>query len=324
VVDQDGSLYRVDTTTGSKTRIATLQEGLDNLAFDAKDRLFVSNADHGWVVEVLPGGTVRDLLRGGAIVPGGIAVVPSDGIDEAGAVDERIVVADVWSLRQYDGKTGRSLGYIIFPVGSGSPFTVAARGDQLVLSGWFDNGVRLYDLAARQVIWQDFFAVPLNAGPFGDDIAVSELLTGRVVRASDHSPLVSTPYVYVPAGLAARDGELWVVDWATGLLWKIAEAGTPLVPPRLVASGLSFPEGLAVDSDGSLLVVETGARRLSRVDPATGAVTVLIDDLELGLPAVPGTAPTAYFNGLAVGSEGAIYVTGDAGTQVYRYQPGSR
>ena len=58
-----------DAATGKKTLLARLPEGLDNLAFDSKDRLFVSNFRHGWVVEVMPGGTYREVLRGGVIVP---------------------------------------------------------------------------------------------------------------------------------------------------------------------------------------------------------------------------------------------------------------
>ena len=54
-----GEVLRVDTTTGSLTVIATLPAGLDNLAFDSEDRLFVSNIVTGLVVEVLPNGTTR-------------------------------------------------------------------------------------------------------------------------------------------------------------------------------------------------------------------------------------------------------------------------
>jgi sugar lactone lactonase YvrE len=53
-----GEVLQVDTTTGSSTVIANLTAGLDNLAFDSEDRLFVSNIS-GLVVEVLPNGTTR-------------------------------------------------------------------------------------------------------------------------------------------------------------------------------------------------------------------------------------------------------------------------
>ncbi len=47
--------------------------------------------------------------------------------------------------------------------------------------------------------------------------------------------------------------------------------------------GLMGPTGLALyPPDGSLLVVEANAGRLSKTDPATGNVTVLTEGLQVG------------------------------------------
>jgi hypothetical protein len=54
-----GQVLQIDSTTGSATLITTLPAGLDNLAFDSEDRLFVSNIVTGLVVEVLPDGNTR-------------------------------------------------------------------------------------------------------------------------------------------------------------------------------------------------------------------------------------------------------------------------
>ena len=92
--------------------------------------------------------------------------------------------------------------------------------------------------------------------------------------------------------------------------------GSPVMVP--VAQGLAGLEGLAVDQDGSLLVVEAKAGRLSRIDVVTGAVSVLAEGLELGSPGPPSMPPTWVFNGVAVGPSGAIYVTGDKSNVLYR------
>ncbi len=73
-----------------------------------------------------------------------------------------------------------------------------------------------------------------------------------------------------------------------------------------------------MDQDGSLLVVESRAGRLSRIDVSTGAVTTMADGLDLGAPASPSMPPTWVFNGVAVGPSGAIYVTGDKTNVLYR------
>ena len=85
--------------------------------------------------------------------------------------------------------------------------------------------------------------------------------------------------------------------------------------------GLAAPEGLAVDVDGNLLVVEAGAGRLSRIDLLTGEVSKVVEDLELGAGAIPGLIPTWIFNGVAVGPSGYIYVTGDISNVLYRFKP---
>ena len=125
----------------------------------------------------------------------------------------------------------------------------------------------------------------------------------------------------VPTGLAATADDLWVADWATGTVWQLVKDGATLAAPAVVTIGLVQPEGLAVDRDGSLLVVEAGAGRLTRIDPATGAKSTVATGLGLGTAAPPGAPPTWMFNGVAVGPKGDIYVTGDTVGVIYRFSP---
>ncbi|KKW91910.1 SMP-30/gluconolactonase/LRE family protein [Sphingobium chungbukense] len=67
----------------------------------------------------------------------------------------------------------------------------------------------------------------------------------------------------------------------------------------VVANGLLIPEGPVALSDGSALVVEVGAGRLSRVWP----------DGRIGLVADLGGGP----NGAAIGPDGAVYVCNNGG-----------
>ncbi len=323
VVDQlAGEILRVDTETGDKEVIATIMPGLDNLAFDSQDRLFVSHAQDGSIFEVLPGGTTRTVSRGGMIAPGGVAVLPRPHRGES------VFVADLWSLREFNGQTGRPKSVephnLAVPGGITSPLTVSPDGDNLVLSSWIGNAVQVWNPEAGEVLknYPDF-AVPLNAIRFQGDLVVAELGTGSVVRrnATTGKRVTLADGLYVPAGLAATDDDLWVGDWATGIVWQIVADGEP-IEPILVAMDLLFPEGLAVDQDGSLLVVETGDGCLSRIDPATGEVSTVAEGLALGAEGIPEAAPpTWFFNGVAVGPSGVIYVTGDIANVLYRFRP---
>lgn len=159
-------------------------------------------------------------------------------------------------------------------------------------------------------------AFPLNAIAFDGDVAVAELATGKVIRLSDRSTL-GTGFT-VPTGLAAIGGDLYVADFATGVVSKIVDDGTPLPSPVTVATGLAAPEGLTVDTDGGLLVAETGIGRVSKIDVATGTVTAVASNLAFGnnpvIPFVgPPTSPTwLSFTTVAVSpTSNDLYVAGD-------------
>lgn len=322
-LNAEGTILRIDTTTGDYE--VTLQVPgvkIDNMVFDHRDRLYFSDWQTGAIYGVAPGGGVRTILPGGLILPGGIAVLEgSDG-------HSSLFVADVWSLGQYAERSGTFQGAdrnsFFDPGGVTAPGTVAADGSNLILSSWLSNEVQIWDPEAEISVDRYPFAVPLNAIRFQGDLIVAELGTGSVVRqdpAGVRSTLATAPFVFVPSGLAATDDDLWVADWATGFLWQLVADGTTLPQPQMVAAGLVLPEGMAVDVDGSLLVVESGLGRLSRVDPATGEVTTVADGLELGEPGSLGGVPTWGFSDVAVGERGRIYVTGDIANVIYRLRP---
>lgn len=71
--------------------IATLPIGLDNLAFKAEDRLFVSHNDQGYIFEVKADGTALTVIPGGMAASSGVAVLMQDG-------EETIWVASIFAL----------------------------------------------------------------------------------------------------------------------------------------------------------------------------------------------------------------------------------
>jgi sugar lactone lactonase YvrE len=308
----DDQILRFNPDTGEVVVVAEVKDGNDNLAFDARDRLFFSNFVDGSVHQLMRAGGIRTVSRGGLMVPGGIAVMPN------ASGGDSIYVADFFALREFSGRSG-------WPGIEGRDFfydavaTASPDGGNLILSSWFGNVVEVWDPATQSVLEAHFFNVPLNAVKFQGDIVVAELGSGSVVR-QDGAGVRDTlaAGLAVPAGLAYTEDDLWVADWATGIVWQIVADGVVLTTPVQVAAGLDLPEGLAVDHDGTLLAVESGAGRLSRIDPATGVVTTVKDGLALGAPPPTGWTPTWNFNGVAVGQDGAIYVTGDIGRVVYR------
>jgi sugar lactone lactonase YvrE len=316
-----GEVVKVDIKTGALTLVAQLAPNLDNMTFDPSGRLYVSNSNDGSVVRVLPSGEHRTLSGAGLILPGGIAAV---GGGTGGG--DRLYIADLWSLAEYDGRTGRVRSIDMNSHLGGTvttPWTVSPDGADVIVTSWMANLVQIWDPVANVQVaaWPDF-AVPVDAIRFGDDLVVAELGTRSVVRQTPGGVRSTiADGIDYPLGLAASGDDLWVTDWQNGTVWRIVTDGAPTMVQ--VATGLDHPEGLAVDHDGSLLVVESGAGRLTRILPS-GDTVMVAEGLRLGVPPQPGAPPAGAFNGVAVGPSGAIYVTNDATSTVWRFTEAPR
>jgi len=309
-------VVRVDPDTREQTVAAEVPNHSDNMVFDDEGRIFVSNFRDGSVRVVSPDGEVRILSPGGMIAPGGLAVHSAS----RGRVS--IFVADFWTVREFDAGDG-SAGIVDADFFFDAPQAVADHGANLILvSGWGSSVVVWDPTTQTKIDTYSGFAAPINAIPFQGSFIVAEQGSGSVVRQATDTEerTVLADSLSIPTGLAATDDDLWVAEWSSGTVWQIFADGALLEPPAVVASGLDSPEGLAVDLDGNLLVVESGAGRLSHIDPNTGDVTLVADGLRLGAPGPPDN-PTYMFNGVAVSASGQIFVTGDIDNVIYRIDP---
>lgn len=317
----DGTVIRVDRDTGAYAPVVKIPDArLDNMVFGPDGTLYVSDVQSGAIYAVGEGGRARTLSRGGLIIPSGLAMTPGDSGRES------LFVADGWKLAQFDPRTGALLGVDRNRPTGGSisdSWTVAPDGARVIVTSFLSNTIQLWDPGSHTAagVFTDF-AVPLNAIRFRGDLVVAELGTGSVTRTDQTGTRsVIAGGLSVPAGLAATDDDLWVADWATGTIWQLVADGSVLSQPRLTAGGLHEPEGMAVDRDGSLLVVEAGEKRLARVDPATGQVTTVAGGLEVGLPGSAAAPPTWSLSSVAVARDGTIFVSADLADVIYRIRP---
>lgn len=326
--DSQGRLHVLDTLAGEIVRIGDGEREVvgrvqpasaDNLAFDEEDRLFVSSFADGFIIEVLDAEHNRTVSAGGLNMPGGLALDTTTG-------RERLWVADFFALRALDPQTGDEIDVERDVIGVselGSSMTVSLYGDNLILTTWFDNQVKIWDPQARKIVGRfEGFTAPLDALAFGDGIAVAEHGTGSVLLFDPENPderQVVADGLGGPAGLAAHDGDLYVTDNAGGRLLQVAAAGEPLEEPRVVTTGLIGPEGVDADADGILYVVEAEAGRVTRIDPESGATETVAEGLELQVPSQGAFPPTMLFNGIAVGAD-QLFVTGDKANLIYEIE----
>lgn len=327
--DGKGRLHVLDTLAGTVLRVsrsadgkattevvATLSPGLDNFAFDAQDRLYVSSFSDGFVARVEPDGSQALLSPAGMSSPGGVAVrVTKDGPEA--------IVADLHALRGFDVRTGKVtfaernvLG--VSPVGSS--LNVSIDGDLLVLTSWIDNDVRVWDTKAQRVVeHHEGLQEPVAAVRFGRALAVVEHKARRVILIEDGRQRVLAEGLVAPTGLVVRGDDLFMTERSAGTLLRLVADGTPLATPDVVVSGLASPEGVALYRDG-FAIVEAGTGAVTLVD-GEGRRAVAAT-LPVGLPAGSEAQPPSFvFNGIAATADGALIVTDERARTLLRVAP---
>lgn len=125
-----------------------------------------------------------------------------------------------------------------------------------------------------------------------------------------------------PAGLEQIDGRVYVSDFVAGTISVIFEAGAAVSPPRVIASGLAGPQGLAVVGGDRLAVVEAGPGRVTLVDPVSGATQVVSDELAPAADPIPGLAPTVFVDDVTILPDGDLVVSDPRNNRILRIDLG--
>lgn len=312
-----GELYQVDIKTGKKKRVCVLVPHLDNLAIDQQDRIFISTNGDGRIFEVdVKTGKYRTVVDGRLACPQGIAVWD-------GPEGETLYVADNFAYKRVDGFTGE-----VHESTKGGAFPNAASitGDKVLMSGWFRNVVEVFDAGTDDLLYTiDGFKTPLGMLMLEDDsILVADAGTSSIIRVFDKAGkkrAVVTKDLALPVYLAkAGPNAVYVTEFSAG---RITRVDLKTGEKSVVATGLRKPKGLAVKSDGNLLVVNVGTKELLEVDPKSGAITPLVQDLAVGLFVPQGFMPAFTLSGVAVSKTGNIYVTSDIDNVIYKIFPNS-
>jgi DNA-binding beta-propeller fold protein YncE len=233
-------------------------------------------------------------------------------------------VADIFAFRGVDVRSGEVRDvYRMQASEMEYPITVGLGAKTITLSSWFTGSVQLLDRATQKHIEMlHGFKAPMDAIPMNDgSLLVLELGSGNVVRATGAQfkdrAVVAQGLTGPVQMIVGRDGAAYVTE-AVGNLTRIDLANGN---KTVLADKLAMPEGLAQTPWGSFIVAESIARRLVEIDPATGSRRTVAENLPIGLEAPPGMPPFNVVTGVAVGSEGNVYVTADRNNSLLRIRP---
>ncbi|MFA5963228.1 MAG: SMP-30/gluconolactonase/LRE family protein [Sphingomonas sp.] len=141
---------------------------------------------------------------------------------------------------------------------------------------------------------------------------------GDGIRGHSDGPAATARFSDPFAIALARDGTRYVADAGdTNRLRRIAADGTVTTLPGT----FDTPSGIALDKAGNIIVADTGANMIRKIDP-TGAVTVLAGDGTAALR--DGPAARARFDGpigVAVDGKGNVYVADSYNDRIRRISP---
>ena len=294
-----GEIVRIDVQSGAKTVIARVRPGIDNIVFASDGRLFVSHFIDGGVAEVATDGSSRErvLVPPGFVGPWGV-VCDTAGTLHLGDGLSLAKLDTVGAVRRLGGILDERFPGFIRGIALGNP------GELLMTTGRGD--VVRYNLGDRSFTTPVKRLQPLyGIAPMADGaVLVAGVDTGTLLRVDDAgqtTPIVTglaQPSDVVPAG----DGRFFVSEMGNGRVVAVDLHGS--VSP--VLHGLTRPKGMAL-YQGSLLVLDHGAKELCAVDLRTQQHQVVASQLPVG-----AAGPMDFPGGLAVSSDGTIYIAGDA------------
>ena len=255
-------MVRIDLDSGDREVVGRPGVGLDNLALDPDDRIFVSSFMDGSIVEVTGPETNREVLPSHVNSPGGLAYTPSG----------RLFLGDGGALRELDPSAGA--------LAESCRLVLDADYDLVIVEG---AGGRFVPLDDRETLASGL-EQPAGIAAHGGDVYVTDRRGFVLQVLAEGEPLASPRQVAAglagPEGIAAAaDGGLFVVEVeADRVSWVNPESGDTVVVaeglaisgPERRALGPSTPigelSGIAVGEGGTLYVSAYRDNRVYRIE----------------------------------------------------------
>lgn len=314
-------IIKVDKVTGVPTVVAPITPVGDSFAFSPTNQIFIANVGDAYIGKIDSLGSTVFLTEPGFSLPNGISVIPGSA-----SASDQLWVGTGFSVRKFDTASGTELATLYTGSLTDVDENIVAlsldyNGTNLALTNFLFNQVQIWNPSTETNVQRyTNFVLPVNAVFYDNTIAVAQFGTGTVLRADNNLPLMAG--LLGPSGMVTNSNkDLWVADRTTGIVWKAVSHGLPLPTPIPVATGLNQPEGLALDNNGHLLVLETGAQRLVRIHKVTGAVSVVATGLDVDYDGSPLGPPTwLAVAGVDVAPDGTIYVSGEKGNVIYEIE----
>jgi len=334
-----GLVFRVTLANGDKEIIARLEPGLDNLAVDDQDRVYVSNFVEKGIYEVLPGtGQVRTILEGAPsqggklTTPGGLGFYEEQGRSV-------LYVADLYAYRTLDANTGAQISLTrVLASPQTSAMSLSLNKQHVIITGWILQQVQILDrITGAYLATLNGFSNPYDAIELSDgSLLVADSGTGSIIHIPN--PHGTDPWrvalngLHCPMGLVADATEtyFYFTDTEAGTLSR-AKIGEVNGKAEVLVSNLSLPQGIAWDTQqrDRLYLAESGRRQLLAINITTRTQTTIASNLPINLPPynmeMGGPVKDVVYipTGIAVATSGKIYISANETNAIYTITPQS-
>lgn len=322
--DSQGRLFTVDTQKGEVLEvnrdggphrlIATVAPAIDNLVITPDDQIIISNMADNALIEIDPdSGATRTIVSSALAVAGDLAAT------EAG---DGAWIADVFSLRQVDGKGTVTELARQYAGALENPLSVGAGAGEVATSSWSAGVIQRFDATSGAILGTYHgMASPMDVLPLGGEaVLFLDFLGGRLVEAKGahlEEQRVILGDLAGPVALLRDDAEhVLISERGAGQVRRVN-----LTDGRatVVAEGLQAPEGLTRTLDGTLLVADVDQRAVFAAEG--GKLRAIAEDLPIGFEAPPGTPAAFIPTGLATLGDGTVLLSADQNASVLRLTP---
>ncbi|NKS54205.1 hypothetical protein GS500_14810 [Rhodococcus hoagii] len=297
-----GEIIEIDPQTGSTKPVAQVAAPVDNMVITQSGTIYVTNmADNAVIAVDAATGSATSLIEGELAFPKDIALASEEGQDV-------LYVADSTALRRVDTVTGevtdlarRMTSALQFPSG------IDVSPEHIYLANELTGSVQVVDRPTGEFVGtMSELDHPTDVVGLDDGtVLVAEGESGRIVRVDGARRTVVVEGLAAPTSLvSARNGSVYFAESAAGRILKLNVDTSSAVE---VATDFGAIRSVDVLPDGRLAVLEASSGDVQVVDPSTGLKKTIAENLPVGYL----QDPYPRSGGMAVGSDGAIYVAAD-------------
>jgi large repetitive protein len=239
---------------GAATSVGSKFVSPRGVAVDAAGNLYISDTDLQEVFKVTPTGT-QTTVGSGLMVPQGLAV------DGAG----NVYIGDVQAGVVYKVTPGG----VQTTVGSGfyMPMGVAVdgAGNVYVCDPWVDGCYQITPGGAQNSVGGGYNTPEGVAVDGADNVYVADPFNAAVFKITPDGTQTTVGSFIAPQAVAVdAAGNVYVTDPGNDTITELAPSGVQTT----VSSGLSVPDGLALDGSGNLYVANTFHKQVMKIQRA--------------------------------------------------------